>query len=92
MFVIRPVLRRRPLVGCFACPQPHTKHPMLGCPASLPGLQLACARIGAVHAVVFGGFSAEALAGRIEGCKAKVIHLRGRMAGGWLDQGLASWC
>lgn len=27
---------------------------------------LACARIGAVHSVVFAGFSAEALAGRIE--------------------------
>lgn len=42
-----------------------------------PYLQLACARIGAVHAVVFGGFSAEALAGRIEGCKAKVGQLGG---------------
>ncbi|PRW33545.1 acetyl-coenzyme A chloroplastic glyoxysomal isoform X1 isoform B [Chlorella sorokiniana] len=39
----------------------------------LPYAMLACARIGAVHAVVFGGFSAEALAGRIEGCKAKVL-------------------
>ncbi len=29
---------------------------------------LACARIGAVHSVVFAGFSAEALAGRITGC------------------------
>jgi acetyl-CoA synthetase len=29
---------------------------------------LACARIGAVHSVVFGGFSPEALAGRIEDC------------------------
>lgn len=28
-------------------------------------LQLACARIGAVHSVVFAGFSAESLAGRI---------------------------
>ena len=26
---------------------------------------LACARIGAIHSVVFGGFSPEALAGRI---------------------------
>jgi len=34
---------------------------------------LACARIGAPHTVVFGGFSAEALAGRIQDCKAKVI-------------------
>ncbi len=29
----------------------------------LPIAMLACARIGAVHSVVFGGFSAEALAG-----------------------------
>ena len=34
---------------------------------------LACARIGAVHTVVFGGFSAEALAGRIQDCAAKVL-------------------
>ncbi|MFO0959701.1 MAG: acetate--CoA ligase [Isosphaeraceae bacterium] len=34
---------------------------------------LACARIGAVHTVVFGGFSAEALAGRIQDSGAKVI-------------------
>jgi acetyl-CoA synthetase len=30
---------------------------------------LACARIGAVHSVVFGGFSPEAIAGRIEDCQ-----------------------
>jgi acetyl-CoA synthetase len=34
---------------------------------------LACARIGAPHTVVFGGFSADALAGRIQDCKAKVL-------------------
>ncbi|HEX8202916.1 MAG TPA: acetate--CoA ligase [Isosphaeraceae bacterium] len=34
---------------------------------------LACARIGAPHMVVFGGFSAEALAGRIQDCQAKVL-------------------
>ncbi|KIZ06574.1 acetyl-CoA synthetase [Monoraphidium neglectum] len=39
----------------------------------LPIAMLACARIGAVHSVVFGGFSAEALAGRIADCKAKVL-------------------
>ncbi len=33
----------------------------------------ACARIGAVHSVVFGGFSAEALANRIMDCKASVL-------------------
>ena len=30
---------------------------------------LACARIGAVHSVIFGGFSPEAIAGRIEDCQ-----------------------
>src|SRR5208282_2421479 len=34
---------------------------------------LACARIGAPHTVIFGGFSAESLAGRIQDCKAKVL-------------------
>ena len=34
---------------------------------------LACARIGAVHSVVFGGFSPEALKGRIEDCGSKVV-------------------
>jgi acetyl-CoA synthetase len=34
---------------------------------------LACARIGAIHSIVFGGFSAEALRDRIEDAKAKVV-------------------
>jgi acetyl-CoA synthetase len=34
---------------------------------------LACARIGAPHTVVFGGFSADALAARVVDCQAKVI-------------------
>ncbi|MBX7541991.1 acetate--CoA ligase [Qipengyuania sphaerica] len=34
---------------------------------------LACARIGAIHSVVFGGFSPEALAGRIEGCGSRFV-------------------
>ena len=34
---------------------------------------LACARIGAIHSVVFGGFSPEALAGRIEDCQSTVV-------------------
>jgi acetyl-CoA synthetase len=34
---------------------------------------LACARIGAVHSVVFGGFSPEALAGRIEDCESRFV-------------------
>jgi acetyl-CoA synthetase len=34
---------------------------------------LACARIGAVHSVVFGGFSPDSIAGRIEDCKSRVV-------------------
>ncbi len=34
---------------------------------------LACARIGAVHSIVFGGFSPGALAGRINGCKSNLV-------------------
>jgi acetyl-CoA synthetase len=34
---------------------------------------LACARIGAVHSVVFGGFSPESLAGRIQDCASRFV-------------------
>ena len=34
---------------------------------------LACARIGAIHSVVFGGFSPEALAGRITDCDSSIV-------------------
>ena len=34
---------------------------------------LACTRIGAIHSVVFGGFSPEALAGRLKDCDSKFI-------------------
>ena len=34
---------------------------------------LACARIGAIHSVVFGGFSPEALAGRINDCQSNIV-------------------
>ncbi|HSK93291.1 MAG TPA: acetate--CoA ligase [Candidatus Angelobacter sp.] len=39
----------------------------------LPVAMLACARIGAAHSVVFGGFSADALAGRIEDASCSVV-------------------
>ena len=39
----------------------------------LPIAMLACARIGAIHSVVFGGFSAEALRDRINDCEAKLL-------------------
>ena len=34
---------------------------------------LACARIGAIHSVVFGGFSPDSLAGRIDDCKSRFL-------------------
>jgi len=46
----------------------------------LPIAMLACARLGAAHTVVFGGFSAEALAGRINDAEAKVLITAD---GGW---------
>ncbi len=39
----------------------------------LPIAMLACARIGAIHSVVFGGFSAEALRDRINDCGSKTL-------------------
>jgi len=39
----------------------------------LPVAMLACARIGAIHSVVFGGFSAEALQGRIKDSECKLL-------------------
>jgi acetyl-CoA synthetase len=39
----------------------------------LPIAMLACARIGAIHSIVFGGFSAESLAGRIVDSTCKVL-------------------
>jgi acetyl-CoA synthetase len=41
---------------------------------------LACARIGAVHTVIFGGFSAEAIKDRINDCQAKLVITAD---GGW---------
>ncbi|MFM2237606.1 MAG: hypothetical protein RL209_1640, partial [Pseudomonadota bacterium] len=34
---------------------------------------LACTRIGAIHSIVFGGFSPEALAGRIQDCDSNIV-------------------
>jgi acetyl-CoA synthetase len=39
----------------------------------LPIAMLACARIGAIHSVVFGGFSAEALKDRIRDCNSRLL-------------------
>ena len=46
----------------------------------LPIAMLACARLGAPHTVVFGGFSAEALSGRINDSEAKLVITAD---GGW---------
>ena len=45
----------------------------LGMVPELPVAMLACARIGAAHSVVFGGFSAEALKDRINDAQAKIL-------------------
>ena len=45
----------------------------LGMVPELPVAMLACARIGAAHSVVFGGFCAEALKDRINDAEAKVL-------------------
>ncbi|MBT8217888.1 MAG: acetate--CoA ligase [Acidimicrobiia bacterium] len=52
----------------------------LGMIPELPVAMLACARIGAVHSVVFAGFSADALADRIDDAEAKLIITSD---GGW---------
>jgi acetyl-CoA synthetase len=41
---------------------------------------LACARLGAIHTVIFGGFSSEAIKDRVKDCQAKVILTAD---GGW---------
>jgi acetyl-CoA synthetase len=46
----------------------------------LPIAMLACARLGAPHTVIFGGFSAEALSGRINDAEAKLVITAD---GGW---------
>lgn len=66
----------------------------------LPITMLACARIGAVHSVVFGGFSADSLVERINDAQAKVVVTAD---GGWrrgsvvalksvVDEALAEGC
>jgi len=51
----------------------------------LPMAMLACAKLGAIHSVVYGGFSVEALHGRIEDSESKVVitcdggYMRGKI-------------
>src|SRR5207249_12162173 len=51
----------------------------MGMVPELPVAMLACARIGAPHTVVFGGFSAESLAGRLGdmGCEVLITQEEG---------------
>jgi acetyl-CoA synthetase len=55
----------------------------MGMVPELPVAMLACARLGAPHTVVFGGFSAESLAGRINdmGCELLITQNEGWRAG-----------
>jgi acetyl-CoA synthetase len=52
----------------------------MGMTPALPIALLACARIGAPHTVIFGGFSANALVDRIHDCQATVVVTQD---GGW---------
>jgi acetyl-CoA synthetase len=57
----------------------------------LPMAMLACARIGAIHSVVFGGFSSEALRDRINDCGSKIlITADGYYRGGRIVQNKAN--
>jgi acetyl-CoA synthetase len=49
---------------------------------------LACARIGAIHSVVFAGFSPDAIASRLEDCQTKLIITAsaGQRGGKWIAQ------
>ena len=57
----------------------------LGMVPELPMALLACARIGAAHSVVFGGFSAQSLAGRINDAECEVLITAD---GGWRKGGI----
>ena len=59
----------------------------LGMVPELPVALLACARIGAIHSVVFGGFSSDSLADRIQDSDCK-IHITGD--GAWRRGGVFS--
>ena len=53
---------------------------------------LACARIGAIHSVVFGGFSPDSLADRIEDCASKLRDHRRRRAARRQDRAAEGEC
>ena len=49
------------------------ERPAVSLPRPAQVAMLACARIGAVHSVVFGGFGADALAGRLADSRSRVL-------------------
>ena len=53
--------------------------------AEAAAAMLACARIGAVHSIVFGGFSPDSLAGRIEDCGSRLVITADEGRRGWAD-------
>ena len=59
--------------GAWACERDDRVAIYLPMIPEAPAAMLACARIGAPHSVVFGGFSAEAVKDRINDCEAKVL-------------------
>src|SRR6266700_3372614 len=61
-YIDRHLAKRRDQVAIYLPMIPEAAYAML-----------ACARIGAIHSVVFGGFSPDSLAGRIEDCRSKVV-------------------
>jgi len=66
--------------GSWACDAANRVAIYLPMVPELPISMLACAKLGAAHTVVFGGFSAEALADRINDAQAKVLVTAD---GGW---------
>ncbi|MCS7293791.1 MAG: acetate--CoA ligase [Chloroflexota bacterium] len=55
----------------------------MGMVPELPAAMLACARIGAIHSVIFGGFSPRSIVDRVEdsGCRAIITQDEGRRGG-----------
>ena len=59
--------------AAWACKKGDRVTIYMGRVPELPIAMLACAKIGAVHSVVYGGFSVEALHGRIEDSQSNVV-------------------
>ena len=57
----------------------------MGMVPELPVAMLACTRLGAPHTVVFGGFSADSLSGRMNDMECEVLDHAGRGVAARLD-------